>query len=189
MTMHEPETEQQLTIDDILNEQQEVAYHSLLEVWREVLRPAVTEQAKKITPQWANRICSSYREVFFHDIPAFRDRYFAHILELAAILNLEIAEDFECLNVTSPEEDLELNSERYMNVLINWQRAFLQWELDWNTEDPHAAVELAAISETHKMFFDQTGLITLLDQINFTLTEADQEMLAQALQGLREQGD
>lgn len=185
--------DEQLTVDDILSVRQDAPedqpYNALLKVWREVLRPAEKEQHTKVTPQWANRITSSYRELNFKDMPAFREHYFQKVLRLGQILNDEIEADEECLNVTSTEEDVEHNAFHYLNVLINWQLEFLSWEMAWDCTEVHAGVELASISEVHRMFFAETGLITLLDQINFVLSEADQELLATALQELREQGD
>lgn len=177
--------ETQLTVEDILAEAEETSYHTILEVWREVLKPAAQEKNTKITPQWANRITSTYREISFRDVPAFRDSYFTKIEELAAILNNEIDTDNECLNYTAPEEDVEYNAAHYLNVLVDWQKAFLMWELDWDCTDQFAATDLAAISEVHRMFFDNNGLTALLDNIQFEITDADRDMLAAALQDLR----
>jgi hypothetical protein len=179
-------TAEELTVQDILDEANQVGYHTILEVWREVLRPAQKERFVKITPQWANRICSSYREIQFRDMPRFRDLYFDKIAELGAILDGVIDSDDECLNMTSAEEDVQHNSANYLNILIDWQRAFLMWELEWDCTDMDAAVNLAAISEVHRMFFDEKGLTNLLDQIQFQITDADRELLAQSLQELKE---
>lgn len=173
------------TVQDILDEANSANYHTILEVWREVLKPACTERTKRITPQWANRICTTYREIAFADMLGFRDRYFDKIAELESILLGEIETDDECLNLTTPEEDVEHNSHHYLNVLINWQKAFLSWELAWDCADPDASIELAAISEVHRMFFDQNGLTALLDQIKFEFTDADRDLLAAELNDLR----
>lgn len=175
-----------LTVQDILDEAENAGYHTILEIWREVLKPAEAERTKRITPQYANRICTTYNGVAFEDMPDFRDSYFDKIKQLTAILEAEIEGDDECLKFTTPEEDVEFNSHHYLNVLIDWQRAFLTWELDWDTTHPDAALELAAISETHRMFFDANGLTALLDQIKFEFTDADRDLLASALQDLRE---
>jgi hypothetical protein len=117
---------------------------------------------------------------------AFKMEYFGKIMELAAILDFEISTDDECLNLLTPEEDSEGNTHHYLNVLTEWQKAFLQWELDWDVMHPLAAVQLAAIAEVHKMFFEQTGLVALLDQIKFEFTDANREHLAQALADIRD---
>ena len=174
------------TVQDILDEANAATYHSILEVWREVLKPAHKERKLRITPQWANRICTTYRELTFADMLEFRDRYFDKIAELENILLGEIESDDECLNVTTPEEDVQNNGHHYLNVLINWQKAFLSWELAWDCADPDASIELAAISEVHRMFFDQNGLTALLDQIQFQFTDADRDLLAASLQELRD---
>lgn len=175
-----------LTVQDILEEAGQATYHTILQVWQEVLKPAEAEKSKRITPQYANRICTTYNGLQFADMLEFRDRYFSKILQLASILDIEIATDDECLKLISPEEDIEHNSVHYLNVLTDWQKAFLQWELDWDCADPAAPIELAAISEVHRMFFDQNGLTALLDQIKFEFTDDDRDLLSAALQELRE---
>lgn len=174
-----------LTVQDILDEANAVGYHTILEVWREILKPAEGELAKKIAPQWANRIVATYQGVGFADVADFRDLYFSKIIELARILDLEIEGDDECLKFTTAEEDVKFNSHHYINVLTDWQKTFLTWELDWDTTHPDAAIELAAISEVHKMFFEQTGILGLLEQIKFEFTDADRDALAAALEDLR----
>jgi hypothetical protein len=175
------------TVEDLVADAaQNVAYHTILEVWREVLKPARVERTKKITPQWANRIVTTYQGLGFADMEDFRDLYFDKIGELEDILAGEIESDDECLNVTTPEEDVEHNGAHYFNVLINWQKTFLTWELEWHPADDLAGVELAAISEVHRMFFDSNGLTALLDQIKFEFTDDDRDLLAAELNALRE---
>ena len=162
------------------------AYHPVLEVWREVLRPAAAEATKRVTPQWANRIVASYSGIDFADMERVRDSYFGKIAQLGAILEQEIDGDDECLNPATPEEDVAENAHHYKNLLLNWQLQFLQWELEWECTSPDAAVELAAISEVHKMFFSATGVTAYLDNIRFEFTEDDQADLGAALEELRE---
>ena len=180
-TMPEFETVDDLVADAAAN----AGYHTILEIWREVLKPAQTERLKKITPQWANRIVTTYTEMTFGDMMTFRDLYFGKIAELEDILLGEISDDDECLNMATPEEDVEENSHHYSNILTNWQKTFLTWELEWDCADPDASIELAAISEVHRMFFDQNGITALLDQIKFEFTDNDRDLLAAELEDLR----
>lgn len=161
-------------------------YHTILQVWRAVLEPAERERLAQITPQWANRICATYREIYFSDMPRFRDLYFDKIAELSLVLEAEIDSDVECLNKATPEEDVEENGHHYLNLLIDWQRLFLQWELDWEPDVQDAAIEIAAMAEIHKMFFDQTGLTSLLDNIRFEITDDDRDLMGTALQELKD---
>lgn len=161
-------------------------FHPVLRVWREVLAPAKAESTKRVTPAFANKITSSYRELDFADMNDYRDRYFAKIAELAHILDLEIATDSDCLSYTTPEEDVENNSTHYKNLLLDWQKAILQWELDWDCTARGAAAELAAISETHRMFFGDIGLVAYLDNIKLEFDEGDQEAMSEALNEMRE---
>ena len=174
------------TVDDLMADAAENAgYHTILEIWREVLKPAQTERLKKITPQWANRIVTTYTEMTFGDMMTFRDLYFGKIAELEDILLGEISSDDECLNMTTPEEDAQENAFHYLNVLINWQKVFLTWELEWSVALDDCHVELAAIAEVHRMFFDPNGLTALLDQIKFEFTDNDRDLLAAELEDLR----
>lgn len=164
------------------------SYHPILMIWREVLKPAVEEAKKKVTPQWASRITSAYREVNYADMDYVRDSYYGKIAELARILDLEIETDEECLTYTTPEEDVEENGYHYKNLLLQWQLAFLQWEMAWSCTDEHAGPELAAISEAHKMFFGDQGITAFLENIQFPFTEDDQQTLADALIEFRGEG-
>lgn len=164
----------------------EVNYHTILEVWREILKPAATEAAKKVTPQYASRIVASYTGVSFADMAEMQYRYYAKILTLAALLDAEIATDADCLTYGTPEEDVAENALHYKNLLRDWQVRFMEWELAWDCTDPFAAVELAAISETHKAFFGQTGLTQFLDNIKLEYTEEDQAEMAALLESMKE---
>lgn len=163
------------------------SYHPILQVWREILKPAADEAQHKVTPQYASRITQSYQELCFSDMEDFRDAYFGKVLALAEELDAEITtldEPFEA--ITTPEEDCEAYSQHYKNLLREWQLCLLRWEMDWDCMSPHAAVELAAISEVHKMFFGPQGLTAFLDNIKFEFTESDQAELAEALEAYKE---
>lgn len=165
---------------------EDITFHPILMVWREILKPARDELDARITPQWASRIVASYRDVAYADMPMMRDLYYGKIIELLEILDAEIATDDECLKYTSPEEDVEHNSRHYKNLLRDWQMRFLSWEMAWDCTSGVAGVELAAISEVHKAFFGETGVTQYLDNIKFQYTEADQRELADALEVLKE---
>lgn len=162
------------------------SYHPILRIWREVLSNAENEIGARVTPQWANRITSSYRELNFADMPRFRDNLFGKLMEYASILETEIETDEDCLKPKSPEEDVEHNSGHYKAMLAHWQILLLQWELDWDCTAPDAGLEIAAISEVHKMVFGPTGLTAFLDNIKFEYTEADQAELAEVLDAMKE---
>jgi hypothetical protein len=175
----------QPSLEELIEASENTPYHTILEVWRAVLAPVATERDNKVTPQWANRIINTYQEIRFSDMEPFKDLYFDLVQELAGILDEEIDTDEECLKHTSTEEDVERNSAHYLNVLFNWQKAILQHELQWDSNSPDAAIQIGALSEIHKMFFDKTGLTSLLDQINFEFTDSDRDLLASELEELK----
>jgi hypothetical protein len=164
----------------------EPSFHTILQVWQEVLRPAQAAASEQITPQWASRICGKYTQLEFSDMPQFRDRYFGKIAELEGVLHAIIEADDEALNQTTPEEDAQYNAGNYITALTQWQITLLGWELDWDCTDPAAAAELAAISEVHTMFFGDVGLTSLLDQINFEFTDLHRDALGLALLNYKE---
>lgn len=174
------------TVDDIVAGGEEPTFHTILEVWREVLKPAAEEAQKKVTPSWCSRIVAQYAEITYRQMPEFHYRFYAKIQQLLDILLLEIASGDNPLQFTTPAEDAEHNAHHYKNLLLQWQLAIMQWELDWDATDEYAGVELGVISEVHKMFFSQTGLTAYLDNIRFEFTEDDQLLLQAELEELRE---
>ena len=162
------------------------SYHSILQIWREVLEPSGKAAVEKPTPAYCNRIITSYPEVRYADMVRFRDLFYSRIDELKAILATEIESDDNCLKHLTAEEDAEFNGQHYKNLLRDWQLAILEWEKDWHCEDTDAAISLATISEIHKMFFGQTGLTSMLDNIPFEYTDADREELGQALEAAKD---
>jgi hypothetical protein len=160
-------------------------FHPILEVWAKVLEPAAAEGRKPVTPQWANRMVAEYRELRFCDTPQLRDYYFGKIGVFNRILLDEIASDPDCLSYATPEEDVAENSHHYKNLLLTWQMQMVQWEIEWDPTADDAGIELAAISEIHKMFFGQMGLTAFLDNIKFEFTEDDQAQLAEALNDVK----
>jgi hypothetical protein len=160
-------------------------YNPILRIWLELLKPVEDLKDAKVTPQWANRICTTYTGMYFSSIDDFRDLYYVKMAQLIAVLQFEIDSDAECLRKATPEEDVEENTGHYLNILMGWQLCFLDWELQWDCNSLIAAAELAAISELHRMFFDQTGVAALLDNIKFVVTDADREVWAEALEDLK----
>lgn len=181
--MTEAVQEQIPGMEELLEEAAEAPYHTVLEIWTKVLEPAAADM--RITPQWSNRIVSAYNDVRFIDMGEYRDRFAAKVLELADILRAVLEEDDEAVQRTSAEEDATLNHHHYMTVLFAWQQRILMWELEWEWDDPCAGVEMAAISEVHKMFFAQEGLTSLLDQIGFQFDDSDRQALAEMLEETR----
>lgn len=178
--------EQTLTVDDILEDAEKAPFTPIINVWAEVIKSSKEVRKEKINPQWAERVTSAHRQVFYQDMPEYRDLFYDKIDQLAEALQAEIDTDDECLNYTTAEEDLEHNLHHYINVLFSWQKVILSWELDWDCTSASAAVDLASIIEVHKMFFGETGLVTLLDQIKFEFTESLQEQLYKELEELKE---
>lgn len=187
MTTPTPESlSDQDKIDLAMLGDSEAAYHTILEAWREVLRPAATEREKKVSPQWANRMLAGYMGLTYADMNDFRDRYYTSLEQLLDILLNEIDSDPEALTYADPTEDAEHNAHHYKNLLLNWQTAILSWELAWECTAATAAVEIAVISEIHKMFLGPQGLVAWLENISFVFSDEDQADLSGALIEFRE---
>lgn len=166
---------------------QEIEYHTILEVWESVLGNAPEAAKGKVTPQWAMKIISEYPQIKFADMKEMHRRYFDMHIRLGEILSEVIAKNPKAKSFTNAAEDIENNKPLYIQLLTEWQKAILGWELDWDCEDPHAAVELAAIAEVHKFFFGPVGITGHLDAIKFEFTQDDQEALQAELEELKEQ--
>ena len=173
-----------------LNDASDVTtYNPILKVWRAILEPAEDGLLNDpITPMWATRITSSYREVNFKDMGEVKERYYNKLVELRNIVDEIIASDDECLNVLSAEEDLEHNAAHYRRALLDWQLAIVKWEVEWDYPDPNAGAEIAAISEVQQMFFgsqQRQGITAYLESINLELTDDDRQSMAEAIEDYR----
>lgn len=164
---------------------EEPDYHTILEVWREVLKPTASEAKKSVGGTWAARINAQYPYIKFQEMHGFRDLYFAKIAELVAILDYEIASDPNCLKQLEVKLDATHNDVHYRNLLTEWQRAVVLWEIEWDCTAPDSHLELAAISETHKFFLGNNGILGYLDNIGFEFTEDDKQELANALNEMK----
>lgn len=164
------------------------SYHTILEVWDKVLEPARVEAKAKISPQWAVRITSTYPTLTFGDMGRFQEIFYGMIEDLHEILKDQIKGDTEAFTRTELEVDREENRNHYLALLTKWQVYILQCELDWEWQDPDAAIKLAALSEVHKLFLGEQGLTGHLEQIGFEFTEEDQENLSQVLAAVRDEG-
>lgn len=175
----------ELTVEDILAEAEEAPYHTILQIWTAILKSSEGVRQERITPQWADRVVSTHAEIQFDDMPDYRNLYYEKIDQLRDVLQAEIDTDDECLNPSSAEEDVEHNSVHYFNIIITWQKTILAWELEWDCTHVDAPLELAAIVEVHKMFFGQTGLTSMLDNIKFEFSDEHRELLTLELEEMK----
>ena len=157
----------------------------VLKVWQEVLKSAAVDSTKGVTPNWSVQILSQYPGIGYADMPDMADAFFSLIAELEAVLNAEIATDGDCLSYVTAEEDMEHNRTHYLNILKDWQLAILEHELDWHPSHPFAAIEVAAISEVHKLFFGQNGITEYLHQSGFQYDSIDAALIMDALNDRR----
>lgn len=165
------------------------AYHTILEVWREVLSAAEPEGRKKPAPQWCGKMVSSYPNLTFAECLSVRDRYFAKLAQVLDVLNFEIDSHPGCLSHTTPEDDVAENTEIYQAVLLTWQQLFLQWELEWTCNHVSAPAEFAALAEAYKTLFGDAGrpgISAYLDNVKFEYTEDFQATVGELLHEQRE---
>lgn len=165
----------------------EASYNSMLKVFEAIFNGIDTERDERITPVWANRMISLYPQMTFKDLPAFHERYFNKLEELRNILRMEIEAAGDDIEVDSSEEDIENNSARFLNLLLQWQVTLQQWDLDWRVDSEDAVVEMAAASECFKFLFGQTGITQFFSDIEFTLSDEDQKMIGDAILEAREE--
>lgn len=156
-------------------------YHTILEVWREILKHSRNELTAHVNAGWASKIVSSWPEITYASMEAYRDIYFGLLIEALEILEAEIASDADCLSYTTPADDAEENAHHYKNLILQWNMMFQQAELDWVCTMENAGCWVAAISEGNKAIFGPTGVTQYLDNIGFEFGESDQADLQAAL--------
>lgn len=155
----------------------ETRYITVLETWRELLKPGAKVLSEKPHPNWCIHMITSYVGLDFKDMLAVRDEITSRFELMRTILDLELDGDEECMKKASREEDIEENRAHYKNLIYLWQAQVQQWELEWDCTDPDAAITLAALGEIHKMFLGEQGLIRHLDAVQFPFDQSDQEEL------------
>lgn len=175
-----------LTVEDVIEQAKDAKYHTVLEIWQKLLKDGISTRKDRITPQWAHRIVSSYPEIGYHDVPDFADIFYDRLGELLTVVEIEIDDDPETFFAPdTPEEDDELNSTKYVNIISDWQKTMLSWELEWDVLSGTAALEFATIVEIHKMVFGENGLIGLLDAIGFEFNDMLVEVLQHELDNFK----
>lgn len=174
------------SLNDLLQKVTGTKYHTVLQLWREVMTSAQTPTIRRISPQWAARIVTSYPGLTFRDMPLFRDRYLERIGELLTILEDLIDQDPRCLEPSTPAEDVQENGDRYLEIITEWQKKILGWELDWDCMGD-AAADLASFSEVHRTIFGQEGFASLLDSIGFEFTDMHRDALSLSLREFQAQ--
>jgi hypothetical protein len=165
----------------------DVAYNPVLRVWNEVLSDENINHGERITVPWANAICSRYAEMTYAQMPAFVDRYFQILRDMAAQLREEISSDPDCFKQLTLEEDRDENGKHYRALLLAWQKTILLWETGWDCTHPDAGAHVAALGEVNNFFFSETGLVGHLSAIGFEFTDADREEMAAELQAHAEE--
>lgn len=173
------------TLDEILDS--EPKYHPVLEVWLQVLTSAENISKAKVSPAWAARIVGNYKELSFNDMNHFRDKYYDRLAIMKRIVEDEIRDDAEALKRVSPADDVEHNALHYKNIIRDWQLAIVWWEISWDCADPFAAIDYASLVELQRMFFDNTGMANLIDQIDLPFDESDRAILDAAIAEFRQE--
>ncbi len=172
-------------------EQPEAESHrTILEVWREVLKPAVTMKDTEIpAPNYAMAMCGQYPDVHVWDAVKIHRGYCQHLIDVADILEAEIESDPVCLDQSTAEDDATENRGHYLNVLLLWQQYFHQHELEWDCLDAESPVQLASFGEAFKTVFGgpgREGITDYLNSIPLEMDDADRQLIADALDEQRE---
>jgi hypothetical protein len=174
-------------LESMWGEQDKAVYHSILQVWREVMSPENIESNKGYTMQWAVQICGKYPQMTYGLMPAFHDFYFALLEDLAQQVRDKIEENEDCLKVSNAEEDVAENHQAYKDLLFSWQLRIQEFELKWDPTSETAAAQVAAIAEVQNFFFSDRGLTAHLEVIKLEFTDQDQTELRETLDAQREE--
>ena len=154
---------------------------TVLEVWWEVLKNVGPARLEGITMESAVRLLSAHDFLQLEDLNNYSVLYYDILEEAAAILDAEIEDDPSVLE--AGEEDGVDNRAAYLNMLINWQKMLRARELEWSPTTPLAGPKLAAYIDGASFLVGQQGLGAHLSQIEFEFTEADAELVRQAVFG------
>lgn len=153
--------------------------HTLLEVWTAVLANIEKSMESKVTMQEAMKVINEWPKISVQEVPAYHWAYHSNLLMFRRILEEEISSDSKCFKHI--EDDAVRNKHHYLNLLLAWQIQSMEWEVNWDAKTNDAHIWLAAHVDSVNMILGQKGLIGHLDQIDFELSDDDQEKLTEAL--------
>jgi hypothetical protein len=149
--------------------------HTILEIWASVLSNIEANETEHISPRYANSIVSNWPRLNFQEVKGYTKQYFTYLKGLREILTEEIDKDPAAFERV--ENDAEENRAHYLELIGAWQAQIELWELDWDSEDHHSHVTLAALADATSFFVGAQGLVEHLSQINFQFTDEDREAL------------
>lgn len=158
-------------------------YRSVLEMWDKVLEPVFSSALEKPQPGWATGMVRRHVGLTLASTVQLHELFHTRVKELKQILSQAIEAHPDALTVKSADQDLDDNFEIYKQLLMDWQLQYVTWEHTVDLTSDGAAVQIAALSELHTMFFSETGVVAHLSSIGFdqVFTEEHQAELAQAL--------
>lgn len=175
------ETTEQITLEELYKDAMTGTYRPVLALWSGILSEVDNPKFNKIDIGWAHRMVERHSQIKFSDLPELNSNFRSKLVVLRDALEEVIKENPDHLTVENQQEDAEKNTALYFDLLKKWQIQLLNWELAWDPMDPNAAIEIAAISDTHTMIFGHTGITSLLDAIGYITTDAQQQELVDAL--------
>ena len=154
----------------------EAPEHALLKVWLMVLGNVEEALETRLSMAAVNNIVRTWPQIKVQEAMQYHRCYHEQLLKMRSILEAIVATDEECLDRIG-EDDVQENRDLYLELLTEWQRQLVRWEVQWDPNDDDAHVVLAASLTVAEFFFGSQGLVHHLDLRGFVLSDAEAEAI------------
>ena len=163
--------------DDVIAEQEP---RTLLATWKELLSNIEASRDEPITIQLAARVLANWPKISVQEVAEYFEIYHELLLEMRAAFEIVLAAHPKAIKRV--EDDAEVNRDVYIEILTEWQKTALGWELDWDVTAENAHIQMGAIVDATNFFLSQKGLVAHFDTIQLRFEEADSVALAAELE-------
>ena len=163
--------------DDVIAEQEP---RTLLATWKELLSNIEASRDEPISFQLALRVISNWPKISVQEVEEYFDIYHELLLEMRSVFEGVLAAHPKAIKRV--EDDGEVNRDVYIEILTEWQKTALGWELDWEVSSPNAHIVMGAMVDATGFFLGQKGLVAHFDNIGRRFEEADSVALVAELE-------
>lgn len=160
-------------------------YHSILEVWRNMLDPEHQDRGRAPTPDWCAVLIARWPFLRFADCGIVQAEYFRIFDNVHAVLAQVFEDNPQAFEAETREEDIE-NKELYVFLLKEFQKALFVTQSEWSFDDPEAGAKMAALGEAQQQILGKDGLASYLGVIGLPFTQEEQDAMNQELTEFRE---
>ena len=171
LTEEKIETEDFITEEALKNAQQGKFEHTMMEMWHSAIGNLINAASAPLNIEVASGILNAYPWLRHDDLqPYMADRVVRYKQALQVIE--DVLGDQKEKVFSENENDWELHSDLYLQVMGKWNRLTIQWNDAWASKKPHRVTHATIIDVSGQLLSPEYGFIEGLRNLaGFELTE------------------